>query len=66
MTTSTVLFESRDKILSMTSGAKIMTLKTLSESTFVLGRRRVTIFVYINKIVSMLIRTIIKDSNKKK
>ena len=65
MTTSTVLFESRDKILSMTSGAKIMTLETLSESTFVLGRRRVTIFVYINKIVSMLIRTIIKDSNKK-
>ena len=65
MTTSTVLFESRDKILSMTSGEKIMTLKTLSESTFVLGRRRVTIFVYINKIVSMLIRTIIKDSNKK-
>ena len=42
-----------------------MTLKTLSESNFLLGRPRVTIFVYINKIASMLIWTLIKDSNKK-
>ena len=41
-----------------------MTLKPFFRN--VLRRPRTTIFVDINKIVSMLIRTVIKDSKKKK
>ena len=64
MTTFTILIESRDKILLVTSQTEIMTPKPLFEYTFILRRPRVASFVDIIKFVTTFIKNIFKDSKK--
>ena len=64
MTTSIIQFESRDKILLVTSWREIMTSCSLFQNTHILTRPQVVIFADIIKIVTMLIKTITKDSRK--
>ena len=62
MTTLTMLFDSRDKILLLMSGIEIMTLELLFQNIFVLRRPRLAIFADIIKIVIICIKAIFKDS----
>ena len=66
MTISTTQFESRDKILFVTSWSEIMTSQPLLQNTFILRRPGVAIFPDIIDIVTMVIKTIFKDSRKVK
>ena len=61
MTTFIIQFESRDKILFVTSWAEIMTLQPLFQNALILKRPGVVIFADIIKIVIMFIKTITKD-----
>ena len=58
MTTSTIQFESRDKILLVTSW-------TVFQNTFILRRPRVAIFADIIKTITFFIKKIFKDSKKR-
>ena len=60
-----ILFESPDEILSMTSWTKIMTSHTYFKILY-FKRPGVAIFAEIIKIVTMIIKTIIRDSGKVK
>ena len=64
MTTFTLQLESRDKILLVTSYTEIMTLKHFLQKAFILWRPGVAMFADIIKIVTMFIKTILKDSRK--
>ena len=64
MSTSTILFESRDKILLVMSRTEIMISQSLFPNTFILRRPRVATFGDIIKIVTMFIETIFKDYEK--
>ena len=64
MTTSIMLFNSRDKILLVTSGAKLMTLQPLSQNIFILKRLRAASFADIIKIATIFIKSTFKDSRK--
>ena len=64
MTTSAMLFESRDKVLSVTSLKEIMKSQPFFQNTFISRRPGVAIFADIIKIVSIFIKTISKDSMK--
>ena len=66
ITTSIIYFESRDKILLLTSWTGIMTSSPLFQNIFVLRRPRVAIFADIIKIITMFIKKIFKDSRKVK
>ena len=66
MTTSILWFESWDKHLLVTSWLEIMTSYPLFQNGVHLRRLRVAIFADIIKIVTMLIKTIIKDSRNVK
>ena len=66
MVTSTIKFESRDKILLVTSLTGFMTAYRLFQNTVVLRRPRVAIFVDIIKILTSFIKKIFKDSRKVK
>ena len=66
MNTSTMQFESRDKILLVTSSTEIMTSKTLLQNTVILRRLGVVIFADIVKITTRFIKHIFKDSRKAK
>ena len=59
--TSAILFESRDKILLVTSWTKIMTLQTLFQNTFLLKSPRVANFCDIVKIATTFVKTSIKN-----
>ena len=54
-TPSTVKYDSRNKILLVTSSAEIMTPKSLFQNTFILRNPRVAIFADITKIVTIFI-----------
>ena len=56
MTPSTIYFESRDKILLLTSQTKIMTSKPLFQNTFISRRPRVADFAENIKIRTMFIK----------
>ena len=58
MTTSTTLFEWRDKILMVKSWAETMTSYPLFQVIFISRRSRVAIFADIIKIITMFIKTI--------
>ena len=64
MTASTIQFDSRDKILFVTSWAGIMTSQPLFQSSFILKRPSVAIFADIIKILTLLIKRIFEDSKK--
>ena len=66
MNTSTIQFESRDKILLMASWTETMTSQPLFQNTFHLRRPRVAFFANIIKIVTVFIETIFKGSKKVK
>ena len=66
MTTSTIKFESRDKMLLGTPYTEVITSQTLFQNTLALRWHRVVIFANIIKIVTILIKTIFKDSKKVK
>ena len=55
MTPSTVKYDSRKKILLVTSSAEIMAPKSLFQNTFILRKPRVAIFADITKIVTIFI-----------
>ena len=59
-------FESRDKILLVTSSTEIMTLQPLFQNSFILRRPGVAIFADIIKIITRFIKKIFKDSRKVK
>ena len=65
MTTSTIKFESHDKISLVTSWTEVMMSQHLFQNTYVL-RTRVANFVDIIKIITVFIKTIFKDSKKVK
>ena len=64
MTTSATEFESRNKILLVTSWTKIMTSWPLFQNTCILKRPQEAIFADIIKIVTIFIKAILKDSKK--
>ena len=66
MTTSTVSFESRDKILLVTSWIEIMTSQLLFQNTLILRRPRVVNFTDVIKIKIKFMKTTYKDSKKVK
>ena len=66
MTTFTVWFESRDKILLVASWAESMTSKPLYQNTFILRRPMVANFAEIVKNLIMFIKKAFKGSKKLK
>ena len=56
MTTLTIQFESRDKILLVTSWTEILTSLTLLQKTFSLRKPRVAIFADVIKTANILIK----------
>ena len=62
MTTSTVEFESRDKILLVTSWAEILTSYPLFQITLILRRPRLANFADIIKIATIFIKTTVIES----
>ena len=65
MTTFTIWFESRDKILLVASWTEIMTSQPLYENAFILRRPTVANFADIIKIPTIIKKTF-KDSKKVK
>ena len=61
MNTSTIKFESRDKIFLLMSSAGVLTSKRLFQNTFILRRTGVAIFTDIIKIIISFIKKIFKD-----
>ena len=66
MNRSTIQFESRDKILLVTSSIEIMTSKPLFQNTVILGRPGVGIFVGIIKTITRCIKKSLKTQEKLK
>ena len=66
MNTSTILFESRDNILLVTSSAEIMTSQPLFQKSIILKRPEVASFVDIIKILTRFIKKIFKDWRRAK
>ena len=66
MTTFTVWFESRDKILLVASWTEIMTSQLLYQNALILRRPAVANFADIIKIPAMFIKKIFKDWKKLK
>ena len=64
MTTSTIWFESRDKMLLVTLWANVMTSLPLFQITFISRRPRLANFGDIIKIATMFIKATFKDSKK--
>ena len=64
MNTSTIQFESRDKILLVTSSTGIVTFSLFQNN--ILRRPGVAIFADIIKVITMFIKKIFKDSRKVK
>ena len=66
MNASTIKFESREKILLVTSSTWIMTSYILFKNTVILRRPWVAIFANIIKILTRFVKEIFKDSRKVK
>ena len=66
MTTSIIWFESRDKILLVTSWAEIMMSWPFFQNIFILQKPGVAIFADIIKVVTVFSKTIFKNSRKVK
>ena len=64
MNTSTIQFESRDKILLVTSSTGIVTFSLFQNN--ILRRPGVAIFADIIKVITMFIKKIFKDSKVKR
>ena len=63
---STIWFESRDKVLLVTSWTEVLTSKPLFQNTIILRKPRVVNLAGIIKITTMFIKTTIKDWKKVK
>ena len=66
MNTSTIQFESRDRILLVTSSTEVITSQHLFQNTIILRRPEITIFADIIKTITRYIKQILKDSIKTK
>ena len=64
MTTFTLWFESRDKILLVINERNYDAITFFLKKNFILRRSGVAIFAGIIKIVTIFIKTILKDSRK--
>ena len=64
MITSTIKFDSPDKILLVMSWTEVMTSLPSFQNTFILRKPRVANFADIIKTITMFIKTIFKDSKK--
>ena len=64
MNTSRISFESRNKVLLVTSSTGIMTIKPLFQETVILRRPGVAILADIIKIITRFVKKIFKDSRK--